>query len=483
MTPVTLLVVDDDPGVLDVLEGLLAAGDRTIVLASSGEEALASAEALTPDLVLLDVAMPGMDGLEVCRRLRAHPRLAEVPVIMVTGEAVRLRALEAGADDFVGKPFDPVELEARVRSVTRLNRYRRLLAERTKLDWVIAGADDGYVVLGAGDAIAGVNPRARLLLGLEASEREAGGARFLEVALRQWRCEPAEAWATWPQAARTPRFLLRPESATATAMWLCVDVLEAPGSPSPARVVRLKDVTADVTARRDMLTFHRLVAHKLRAPATQLLMGLERLCDAATLPAEEIADLADMGLRSGRRLRDQIEDVLRFVEAAGAVQPHSRCAVSAVPAVVARVAADLGLHRVAVSVADGIADLRIALPERALEIVLFELFENAQKFHPETAPAVEVRITRAEGRGVVLTVADDGLTLSPEQLARAGTPYWQGEKWFTGEAAGMGLGLSTVAAVVWEAGGTCQIMNRDGAPGVVVELRLPRRETSDPSPA
>lgn len=439
MTPVTILVVDDDPRVRDVLEDLLAAGDRTIVLASSGEEALASAEALIPDLVLLDIAMPGMDGLEVCRRLRAHPRLAEVPVIMVTGEEVRLRALEAGADD-------------------------------------------GYVVLGDGDAIAGVNPRARLLLGLEEDEGAAGAgsATFLEVALRHWRHEPEEAWATWPRAARTPRFLLRPERATATAMWLCVDVLEAPGSPSAARVVRLKDVTADVAARRDMQTFHRLVAHKLRTPAAQLLMGLELLRDATALPAEEIADLADMGLRSGRRLRDQIEDVLRFVEAASAVQPHSRCEVSAVPAVVARVAADLGLHAVAVSVADGIADLRIALPERALEVVLFELCENARRFHPETAPAVEVRVTRAERGDVVLTVADDGLTLSPEQIAHAWTPYWQGEKWFTGEAAGMGLGLSIVAAVIWEAGGTCRIMNRDGAPGVVVELRLPLSGAAGP---
>jgi PAS domain S-box-containing protein len=132
----TILIVDDEPAVRQGLGKVLAAEGYTVVPAASGAEALVKAAELIPDLVLLDVEMPGLDGLEVCRRLRADPTLAEVPVIMVTSLAnrgSRLQGFEAGADDFMSKPFDEIELLARVRSITRLNRYRQLLQAQEAL--------------------------------------------------------------------------------------------------------------------------------------------------------------------------------------------------------------------------------------------------------------------------------------------------------------------------------------------------------------
>jgi adenylate cyclase len=120
-----ILVVDDLPQNIRLLEAVLSPKGFRVVAASSGEEALDVLSKEHPDLVLLDILMPGMDGYEVCRRIRQDPGTAFLPVIMITasGEEEKVRAIESGADDFVSKPFDQAELLARVRSLVRVKRY------------------------------------------------------------------------------------------------------------------------------------------------------------------------------------------------------------------------------------------------------------------------------------------------------------------------------------------------------------------------
>ncbi|MFF7970656.1 response regulator [Streptomyces sp. NPDC007905] len=114
-----ILVVDDDPTVAEVVAGYLDRAGYAVDRAADGPTALERAAAHRPDLVVLDLMLPGMDGLEVCRRLRAH---APVPVVMLTArgdEDDRILGLEVGADDYVTKPFSPRELVLRVESVLR----------------------------------------------------------------------------------------------------------------------------------------------------------------------------------------------------------------------------------------------------------------------------------------------------------------------------------------------------------------------------
>jgi CheY-like chemotaxis protein len=124
-----ILVVDDTPANIKLLDAVLTSHGYTVLAAASGAEALALAAEQPPDLVLLDILMPEMDGFEVCRRLRADPATAHLPVIMITASemAQKVKGLEAGADDFVAKPFDQAELVARVRSLLRVKRYHDLV--------------------------------------------------------------------------------------------------------------------------------------------------------------------------------------------------------------------------------------------------------------------------------------------------------------------------------------------------------------------
>ena len=167
-----VLVVDDVPANLRLLEAKLRAEYFEVALAASGPEALALSTAWAPDIILLDIMMPGMDGYEVCRRLKAQPATAHIPVVMVTAlteQAERVRGLQAGADDFISKPVDTALLFARLRALLRVKQVldawrirgetaRDMGLESTELP------DDGFI-------------GARLLLaGGQAAEVDAGGA-------------------------------------------------------------------------------------------------------------------------------------------------------------------------------------------------------------------------------------------------------------------------------------------------------------------
>jgi adenylate cyclase len=128
----TVLVVDDLPQNARLLDAILTNHGYRVLIAASGAEALEIVGAEQPDLVLLDIVMPGMDGYQVCRTIREQPATAFLPVIMITasGDQEKLHAIEAGADDFVTKPFVQAELLARVNSLVRISRYHNTIEQQ-----------------------------------------------------------------------------------------------------------------------------------------------------------------------------------------------------------------------------------------------------------------------------------------------------------------------------------------------------------------
>jgi diguanylate cyclase (GGDEF)-like protein len=134
--PESILVVDDDPDIARFVEVNLRSAGYEVAVAGDGEEALDKAAELRPDLVLLDVMMPRIDGFEVAQRLRRSPQTANTSIIMLTAKALsadKVTGLQSGADDYIIKPFDPIELLARVKGTLRRAKEMRNLSPLTGL--------------------------------------------------------------------------------------------------------------------------------------------------------------------------------------------------------------------------------------------------------------------------------------------------------------------------------------------------------------
>lgn len=527
----TILIADDDPIGRETLETLLSNQGYNLILATNGIEALATAIEIIPDVILSDVMMPDMDGFELCRYLRTNPILAEVPIILITAlddRDSRLQGIEAGADDFISKPFDRTELRTRIRTITRLNRFRRLLTERNKFEWVIDQAEDGYLVITAQGEIRYANQKARLYLNLSVDLNKPVTKTFTELAQEQYRCEPQNAWTpqSWLQQVNgfkpLARYLVRPESATATAFWLQVELLTIEShlnrqtefmipaqtnngnlqNPSDSAtkallseisiyekgntsieqnqewIIRLHDVTGQMAMQRSTWQFQAMVTHKMRTPLISMVGGMELLANhAADFSADEIATLARQALQGVNRLRNTINDIVEYTNTPGLAptSPDQAFVLTELQPTINEICTDLQLDHVAVTIEKDIelSCLLLRISPQAIKLVMRELLENAKKFHPHQSPMVTISVSQPNPSQVSIQISDDGLTLSPEQLTRVWTPYYQGEKFFTGEAAGMGLGLSMVASAIWGVGGTCRMYNREEGPGVTVELAVP----------
>ncbi len=128
-----ILAVDDTPENLRLLDAILGPRGYQLVTADSGTAGLEAVHREHPDLVLLDIVMPGLNGYDVCRRLRVDPGTRYLPIVMITasGDQERVQALEAGADDFIAKPFNQLELLARVRSLLRLKEYHDTIEQQS----------------------------------------------------------------------------------------------------------------------------------------------------------------------------------------------------------------------------------------------------------------------------------------------------------------------------------------------------------------
>jgi len=163
-----VMIVDDDIISCETLESLLRSDYYEISITHSGKEAISLALQIQPDLILLDVMMPEMDGFETCQKIRENPNLSNIPIIMVTAlddRESKLRGIEAGADDYVSKPYDRLELRLRIKTITKLNRFRQLQEEKERIEKLLKISPHGILIINQKGIIQHYNDKFRQLLG------------------------------------------------------------------------------------------------------------------------------------------------------------------------------------------------------------------------------------------------------------------------------------------------------------------------------
>lgn len=272
----TILIADDDPLARERLELLLSEA-YTTASAENGLQALKLARELLPDLIILDVMMPGLDGFETCRQLRADPRLAEVPVLMLTAldeRAARLQGIESGADDFIAKPFDRIELLARIKTITRLNRYRRLLSERARFESLVERSPDGIVLVDQDFCITVANPAFYQLLALTAQTTLLLGVNITELIAPS---HAGRGLRLLQQAAKHPERTLRaelllhsPQSAEVPTEVLAGSF---PDNEAPQIQLIVRDIRERKRAELVVEAERRRVAYDLHDSLAQLAVG------------------------------------------------------------------------------------------------------------------------------------------------------------------------------------------------------------------
>jgi PAS domain S-box-containing protein len=485
VTRTRILVVDDRDENRRLVVKALEPLEVGVEEAAGADEALAAARSRPPDVVVLDVQLPGQDGYFVCRQLKADPRTRDAPVVLLT--AVRKRAddailgFEAGADDYLTKPIDPNEFAARVRAWVRL---KHALDELRR-----ARAFNREIIENAGVPILRVDKTGTILLANAAAGAAAGvppgallGREVFDLAATdEARNRLREALASFYGEGRPLRDLRLPLKTGPNGPIRSLEVNASPVTSFKGErdgaILMARDVSKEEDLERRRQELVSAFVHDLRSPLNAVRLAARTLSRRADALDERGRRQLDVIRSSVDRLATLVDSVLEAARLERGVVPlvHNETCLSTLVREVSENLRPVAEERELELTVDADSAVLVRADPAKLEQVIWNLADNAIGYARRRVQ-IGVKNSAPEGvrpRGAEVVVRDDGPGVPPEERESVFEPFHRGQR--AGERQGTGLGLAICRSVVEAHGGRIWIEDAPGG-GAEFHFWIPSRQ-------
>jgi DNA-binding response OmpR family regulator/two-component sensor histidine kinase len=446
-----ILIVDDEPKNIELLEALLEPEGYTLIKASNGSEALSLLSNDVPDLMLLDIMMPGLSGFSVLEEIRNNESTRTIPVILLSAlqdRENRLKGIDAGADDFISKPFDKAELISRIRTQINLSLLRRQISEKEKLFNIMELMLEGAAVTDEAFNIEQMNNTALEMLGLK--EAQGSLSEFLQEKygyIMKRNTEKGKFILAGPGTPAAPLFLSVEYRRITQKKWeKCFYVFV------------FKDVTEENTRNMMKTDFLSLMSHKLRTPLT-VISGYAKMLDAFA-PDQKFKEMVRAIERNSVILENLIKRILFFVEIENSAkdEPYISLDVREIMELYS------GIYKKPFELTIDQDNLKVQFWKKT---VVEELIENSFKFNNAELLVMNVQIG-----GENIIIEDNGSGIPTNEREKVFETFYQVYRNASGNTVGVGLGLSIVKRLAESAGMAIRLeAGKQGGLKVTIEKR------------
>jgi PAS domain S-box-containing protein len=461
-----LLVVDDIAKNIQLIGNVLQKENYRVSLANNGRQAISIATEIRPDLILLDVMMPEMDGFETCRILKSQPETENIPIIFLTAKVDSediVRGFELGAVDYITKPFNTHELKARVKTHTELKINKDLLEEnalqlskeRNKLETIVQSIADGVFVVDSDLKITLFNPKADQISGF--SEKEVLGKEYAEVLKFIYESDPEkiddkfikDAIKTKKiQEMNNHKLLVTKNKGNVPVAASAAPLINEEGQAAGCVVV-FRDTTKDREIDRMKTEFVSVASHQLKTPLTGIKWMTELLLRCGL--NEEQTEFAQSAHDSTNRMIKLISELLDVSHIETGRKFDVRKERTDIIALLDAILGDLNENAnkkniLVVKSNETLPELMVDIDISKVRHVITNLIDNAIKYSKQDG-RIEVSCVKDKSE-VVFFVRDNGIGIPHEQQKRLFEKFFRADNAVLSETDGTGLGLYIVRAIV-----------------------------------